>query len=228
MSAKDRAEFINALGGGGNDSGVLDQRVSQIELCLSEVLDGFEVNPNARTFTTRTYVFDDDLENNKNIVNELSVVDNHKVKYKLSETDIVDCTYYGGILTCIKDNKIVQYNVDFETGEITHKVDISPELIGTSVKLELGNREDIISRNRELLFKASVQAEGQFNIVIDYGIGVANFIPQNNSTDIAGAATIMTYNGHFKKYNILDSGEFIEDSPDIDLIELYNKIQEIN
>lgn len=204
LTNKDKAEFIKEL-----------KHIQSLQI----------IKEQNNTNSAYIYTFNDDLENNLSIINQLSVTDNYEVNYQLSETNILKCIYYNGVLTCIKDNKITQYDVNFNTGEITHKVDINPELIGTSVKLELGNSSEIISRNRELLFAASVQAEGQFNITIDYGVGVANFIPQTNSTDIAGAATIMTYNGHFKKYNILDSGEFVEDSPDIDLIELYNAIQ---
>ena len=52
MSAKDRAEFINALSGGGG-SGELEQRVSNIEKVLSEILEGFEMESTSETVTTR-------------------------------------------------------------------------------------------------------------------------------------------------------------------------------
>ena len=38
---KDKAEFINTL----NSSSQLEQKVSNIEIILSQVLEGYEVNP---------------------------------------------------------------------------------------------------------------------------------------------------------------------------------------
>ena len=44
ITAKDKAEFINALGGnnGGGGSGNLEQRVSNIEKVLTEILEDFK------------------------------------------------------------------------------------------------------------------------------------------------------------------------------------------
>ena len=225
FTAKDRAEFIKEISSSGG--GGIENRVNLIEQVISEITEDSPVELGGVGYNARIYIFDDDLENNKNIVNELSLVDNYKVKYKLSETNILDCTYYNGTLTCIKDNKIVQYDVNVESGEITNSISVDPELIGVTVRLELGDSDYVAQRNRELLVKAHLQAGPHFNVDIDYGLGTADFIPQLESDMVAGHASIITNNGHFKKYDILDNGRLVESSPDIDIVEMYNIIQEL-
>ena len=214
---KDRNDFIKEIKNlsGGNS----DQRLNTIENTLLAITEGSEIE---QSINVQWYVFDDDLENNLNIINELSVTDNYKVKYKLSETDILDCIYYNGVLTCVKENNIVQYDVNFNTGEIKRKTTIYTELIGYEVRLDVctsGSTE--ADRNLELLNKAYFTLGDHFTVNIDAGIGVAKFIPSQG-----GRGHITTADGVNVFYNIGEDGSVVKDK-EIDLEDLYNKISNL-
>lgn len=168
------------------------------------------------------HIFNDDNDNNLNIINQLSVTDNYEVYYKLSENNILKCIYYNGILTCIKDNNITQYYVNFNTGEITRKAIIYIDLIGYEVKLDVCNSGSIeADRNLELLNKAYFTLGDNFTVNIDAGIGVVKYTPYQG-----GKGHITTAEGVNVFYNIGEDGSVVKDR-EIDLIELCNIIQEL-
>ena len=130
--------------------------------------------------------------------------------------------YYNGIITGINKGKLVQYDVNFETGAITQKLNIDLELIGSEVKLDVctaGSEE--AARNLELLNAAYFSLGDHFTVNIDAGIGVAKFIPETG-----GEGHITTASGVNVHYNIGADGSVIK-TMEIDIVELYNKVNSL-
>ena len=130
--------------------------------------------------------------------------------------------YFNGIITGIEAGKLIQYDVNFETGAITKKLNIDLELIGSEVKLDVctaGSQE--AARNLELLNAAYFSLGDHFTVNIDAGIGVAKFIPETG-----GEGHITTASGVNVHYNIGTDGSVVK-TMEIDIVELYNKVNSL-
>lgn len=133
---------------------------------------------------------------------------------------LCNAEYHNGTITGIKEGKLVQYDVNFETGEITLKRTIDLELIGSEIKLDVctaGSTE--AARNLELLNKAYFTLGDHFTVNIDAGIGVAKFIPETG-----GEGHITTAAGVNVHYTIGNDGSVIK-TQEIDIVALYNKVE---
>lgn len=133
---------------------------------------------------------------------------------------LCNAEYYNGTITGIKEGKLVQYDVNFETGEITLKRTTDLELIGSEVKLNVctvGSTE--AARNLELLNKAYFALGDHFTVNIDAGIGVAKFIPETG-----GEGHITTAAGVNVHYTIGNDGSVVK-TQEIDIVALYNKVE---
>lgn len=133
---------------------------------------------------------------------------------------LVNGEYCNGTITGIKEGKLVQYDINFETGEITLKRTTDLELIGSEVKLDVctaGSTE--AARNLELLNKAYFALGDHFTVNIDAGIGVAKFIPETG-----GEGHITTAAGVNVHYTIGNDGSVVK-TQEIDIVALYNKVE---
>lgn len=130
--------------------------------------------------------------------------------------------YFNGTITGISEGKLVQYDVNYNTGEITLKQTTDLELIGSEVKLDVctaGSTE--AARNLELLNKAYFALGDHFTVNIDAGIGVAKFIPETG-----GEGHITTAEGVNVHYTIGADGSIVK-IMEIDIVALYNKVEAI-
>lgn len=100
-------------------------------------------------------------------------------------------------------------SMDKELGEV--KQDISIINSKVCVELEIGNSEEVKSRNLAKL-KAIQSVDHLFFADIDYGYGAAKWLPTTG-----GEAFIVTSSGKAVIYTIAKDGAITKTSPDIDL-----------
>ena len=162
--------------------------------------------------------------NNVQVLQTLNSTESYSASLYINDNYILG-TYYNGTIIAFVDNKLKQYDVNFETGAITESLSINPELIGTVAKLEVGDADDICQRNLEIINMAITQTNANhFDVDIDYGIGSATFTQGLADDAIAGTATIIVATGYVTKYNLYGNGKVEKVGNDIDLFALEARI----
>lgn len=134
--------------------------------------------------------FTQDGSNNLELLQTLDLETNYICNYKLSESEIIHGTYYNGTISSFYNNKIILWDVNFETGIITRRLAIDCEFIGTEVILDVctsGSTE--ADKNLEKLISAYAQLGDHFTVNIDAGIGVGKFIPSKGGEGHITTAT---------------------------------------
>lgn len=160
-----------------------------------------------------TVIFTQSEDENLETLKELSITDNYNCILELSDTDLVQGSYYNGTITGIYDAKLTKWDVNFDTGHVTEAKQIDIEQIACIVELQVataGTPEAEINLER---LRATLG--GHFFCDIDHGLGVGTF-----QDGVGGYAHITTAYGVDAYYNISPAGQITVDTTkqDIDLV----------
>ena len=125
--------------------------------------------------------------------------------------------YHNGEISAVQGDTHIVLDVNFNTGEITmHSYyDLSTYIEG--VELEIGNSDEVMSRNLEKLRRVTVKTN-VFHTHIDYGIGVGSW-----TDNVGGFAHITTAQGHEAYYDINANGSVLVNENYVSPTSLYGK-----
>lgn len=180
---------------------------------------------NSSTFTNNDSIkFDiNNSVDNLTIITDLDINASKLCLLYNNDNYIGSGVYKNGKIIILEENYISEYDVNFDTGNITRDNKRRIEFISQEVHLDVcsaGSTE--ATRNLELLNLAYFEIGDHFTVNIDAGIGVAKFIP-----NVGGEGHITTAEGVNVHYNIGIDGSVIK-TIEIDIVELYNKIKQLS
>lgn len=218
LSPKDKADLVN----------IIDNNTEKIEKLLENIPEDLDKLAKTTDYELPHIKLDiSQTDSNVTTLNNINLTDRcvcdlYNGTYDKENALIHNGELYNGVITGIKEGKLVQYDVNFETGEITLKQTTDLELIASEIKLDVctaGSTE--AARNLELLNKAYFALGDHFTVNIDAGIGVAKFIPETG-----GEGHITTVEGVNVHYTIGADGSVVK-TMEIDIVALYNKVEAI-
>lgn len=173
--------------------------------------DNLEVTAYGKSL--RTIIFTQSEDENLETLNGLTITDNYNCILELSNTDLVQGSYYNGTITGIYDAKLTKWDVNFDTGHITQAKQIDVEQIASIVELQVAS---VGTPEAELnLERLRATLGGHFFCDIDHGLGVGTF-----QDGVGGYAHITTAYGVDVYYNISPAGQITVDTTkqDINLV----------
>lgn len=123
-----------------------------------------------------------------------------EVKGNLYGTDYdVTGTFYNGKITTLQGDRIVEFDINYNTGEITRK-DYPLDHIPPYIELHIGDSQSVKDRNLELLF--SLTGTSFMCRIGDYSFGTGRFLNGDG-----GTAFVETAQGVESFYRIYPDGK---------------------